>query len=286
MTEESLVDQELQDQDEDQEVDLNLDDESETEGETPEDEEETIVTIEGDTPPQDDEEGFEGQPAPQWVKDLRKSEREQKRKIKELEQQLESKEKPVEDEVVLGAKPTLDGFDYDTDAYETALERWHSDKAIVESKAREKQAETDKQNQAWQGVLDSYNEKKTALKVRDYDEAEFALTEKFDQVQQSVVLKATKNPAMVVYALGKSPQRLEELSKIKDPIELAVAVALLETKMKTNTRKASTAPEKKISNGGSLSATHDTTLERLRKDAEKTGDFSKVVQYKRKLRQK
>jgi len=64
-------------------------------------------------------------------------------------------------------------------------------------------------------------------------------------------------------------------------VKFAFAVAKLETNLKVTTRKASSRPEKKISGTARPSGSVDNTLERLRTDAEKTGDYSKVFQYKR-----
>jgi len=52
--------------------------------------------------------------------------------------------------------------------------------------------------------------------------------------------------------------------------------------LKVTNRKAATAPERTInSGGGRLSGAIDSTLERLRAEALKTGDLSKVMEYKR-----
>ena len=65
----------------------------------------------------DEEPEAEPEQAPEWVRDLRKRDRENQKRIKELEAQLN---KPTE-VAALPAKPKLDDFDYDTDAFEAAL---------------------------------------------------------------------------------------------------------------------------------------------------------------------
>jgi hypothetical protein len=291
MTEESLtVDQEVQTQQEEtQEIENQPVEQTETDsGDTPESEDEMFVTIGEEAPPQTQEDDFEGQPAPQWVKDLRKSEKELKRELRELKQaQSQAQEtKQTEQEIVLGDRPRIDDedIDYDQNLLDRRLDEWLEKKVKFDQQQSKKAAEQESQQQAWQGVLNSYGEKKAALKVKDFDDAEFAVTEKMDNNQQAIMLQAMDNPALVVYALGKSQARLEELSKIKDPIKFAVAVAKLETQLKTGTRKAATAPERKVTSNSSISGTHDSTLERLRQDAEKTGDYSKVTAYKRQSR--
>jgi hypothetical protein len=55
------------------------------------------------------------------------------------------------------------------------------------------------------------------------------------------------------------------------------------TKLKTSSRKAAAAPEKRVS-GAASSAGSNATLEKLRAEAERTGDFTKVMQYRRQLK--
>ena len=65
-------------------------------------------------------------------------------------------------------------------------------------------------------------------------------------------------------------------------MKFAFAVAKLETQLKVTNRKAAAAPERTISTGGGrISGSVDSTLDRLREEALKTGDMSKVMAYKR-----
>lgn len=287
MTEESLtVEQEKQPVEEvNQEIDETPQPET-PEGDTPEDEEELVVTFGEEAPPQNQDESFNGQPAPQWVKDLRKSKKELEREVRELKAQSQVKSEPVSEELTLPEMPKIDDqdIDYDQDIFAQRMQDWVSQRDKYQEQKATKLAEHENQQKAWQGVLNSYEQKKAELKVKNFDEAEFEITGKLDQTQQAVILQGMDNPALVVYALGSNNAKLDELSKIKDPIKFAVAVAKLETQLKTVKRKAATAPEKKISSTGSLSGTHDSTLERLRQEAEKTGDYSKVSAYKRQSR--
>jgi len=84
--------------------------------------------------------------------------------------------------------------------------------------------------------------------------------------------------------LGKNPKKLEELSKITDPVDFAFKVAKLESQLKVTDRKAPK-PEKRVSSNksGGISGNSDKTLDRLRDEAAKSGDYTKVTAYKRKL---
>ena len=241
------------------------------------DEDEVVISIGEETPPQEEEVR-----APAWVRELRKSNREKERKIRELEAKLNAAPTTENKPVVLPAKPSLESCDYDSDEYEQKLAAWYDlkrDHDLEEAKAREaQQAEA----AAWEKKLEDYEKAKASLKVRDYEEAEATALDTFSVTQQGIVLQGSDNPALLVYAIGKNAKRAKELASINDPVKFAFAVAKLETQLKVTNRKAATAPERTITTGGGrLSGAIDSTLERLRAEALKTGDLSKVMAYKR-----
>jgi hypothetical protein len=240
------------------------------------DEDEVVISIGEESPPQEEEVR-----APAWVRELRKSNREKERKIRELEAKLNTtatETKPV----ALSAKPTLESCDYDSDEYEQKLAEWYEQKREYDAAEASVAAQRDAEAKAWQDKLDSYAKAKASLKVRDYDEAEATALDTFDVTQQGIVLQGSDNPALLIYAIGKNAKRAKELASINDPVKFAFAVAKLETQLKVTNRKAATAPERTInSGGGRLSGAIDSTLERLRAEALKTGDLSKVMEYKR-----
>ena len=240
------------------------------------DEEEVVISIGEEAPPQEEETR-----APEWVRELRKANREKERKIRELEAKLNAtatETKPV----ALGPKPTLESCDYDSDEYENKLADWYERKREADAAEAEAEAKRDAEAKAWQDKLDSYAKARASLKVRDYEDAEAFALETFNVTQQGIVLQGSDNPALIIYALGKSQKRAKELASITDPVKFAFAVAKLETQLKVTNRKAAAAPERTItSGGGRISGSVDSTLERLREEALKTGDLSKVMAYKR-----
>lgn len=255
----------------------NESEESEESDEDEESEGELVVTI-GDEEPEE-----ESKPAPKWVKDLRKERRELKKRIKELESKQQVDEKEA---INLPPKPKLEDYDYDADKFERELDSWHSKKVEFDKQEADRKAEQDKQAKEWQDTLGSYQEKKDALKVQDFDEAEEFIQETLNTTQQGVLVQGADNSALVVYALGKNPKKAKELASIKDPVKFAFAVAKLEAQLKTSKRTVSTKPEKTVKGTGKSAGSVDSTLERLREEAGKTGNFSKVAAYKRKLRDK
>ena len=238
---------------------------------------EVTISIGDETPPADD-----GERAPEWVRELRKQHRELQKKVREYEAKEQAA--PAAQKPVVGPKPKLEDHDYDTDRYETALESWYAQKATADKAEREAQRQAEEAQKAWQAKLDGYGKAKVELKVRDYDEAEHTVMETLNVTQQGVVLQGAENPALVVYALGKNPKRAKELAAITDPVRFAFAVAKLVAQLKVTPRTKPPAPERSLPAGTApVSGGSDTTLERLREEASRTGDMTKVVQYKRQL---
>jgi hypothetical protein len=247
-------------------------------GEGEDEDDEVVVSIGEEAPPPE-----EHQQAPEWVRELRKQHRELQRKNRELEAQLQTTKtetKPVE----LGKKPTLDDYDYDAEKFEVALTDWYERKKQADAEVARRREAEEAQQQAWQDKLNSYSKAKAELKVRDFEDAEATVSEMLSVTQQGVVLQGAENPALVIYALGKNAKKAAELAKIDDPVKFAFAVAKLEKDLKVSNRKATPAPESRISGTGRVSGAVDSTLERLRAEAEKTGDYTKVLQYKKQKR--
>ena len=242
--------------------------------------EEVVVSIGEEAPLPDDEQSA---PAPEWVRELRKTNREQAKRIRELEEvkQVPAVEKPQELE-----EPTLAGCDYDEDKFKKDLSAFNAQlrKKEDDAKAAEQAALAEKAS--WDGRLKVYNDAKAELKVKDFEDAEEAVKAALSTTQQGILVKGASNSALVVYALGTNPAKLKEFAAIKDPVEYAFAVAKLETTLKVTNRKAPP-PERQLSGGtGPKSGSVDSTLERLRAEAAKSGDMTKVLAYRKQLKAK
>jgi len=244
-----------------------------------EDTEEVVVSIGEEAPPPEEQ-----TQAPEWVRELRKTNRELQRQNRELQGKLQSTAQTETKPVVLSKKPSLEDHDYDSEKYELALSNWFDQKRQVEDINAKQEAEVMNQQKAWQSKLDGYGKAKAELRVKDYEDAEAVAQELFSITQQGVVLQGADNPALVIYALGKNPKKAKELSDIKDPVKFAFAVAKLEKELKVTNRKAAPPPERIVSGTGRVSGAVDSTLERLREDAARTGNMTKVIQYKQQKR--
>jgi hypothetical protein len=245
--------------------------------ETPTDEvesDEVVVSIGEEAPPPEEQ-----TQAPEWVRELRKTNRELQRQNRELQSKLQTtttENKPV----VLGPKPKLEDHDYDADQFEAALASWFERKRQADELNAKQEAEVMNQQKAWQAKLDDYGKAKAELKVKDFEDAEATAQELFNVTQQGIMLQGADNPALLVYALGKNPKKAQDLASIKDPVKFAFAVAKLEKDLKVTNRKAAPPPERIVSGTGRVSGAVDSTLERLREEAARTGNMTKVIQYK------
>jgi hypothetical protein len=242
-------------------------------------EEEVIVSIGEVAPPHEEE-----AKAPEWVRELRKKNREDTKRIKELEEKLKSV--TAEPAPTVGKKPTLEDFDFDSDKFEAALGEWFETKRKADEAAKAAKKAEEDASADWQAKLEGYAKAKTELKFADYDDAEADAMGSLNVTQQGIVIQGSENPALVIYALGKHPEQRNSLASIKDPVKFAFAIAKLEVQLKVTKRNTPPPPEKVITGTGRTAGTVDSTLERLEAEAEKTGDRTKITRYKAELRAK
>lgn len=230
-----------------------------------------------DEPPVPDEQLV----APRWVKDLRKERRELIRENRELKAKMQTVAPTPE--LTLGKKPALsdEGIDYNAEVFEERLLEWTEKKRQIEEAEKRAEDKRKAEEQAWAGTLKAYQTKKESLRLHDYDDAEFAVQEALSPAQQGIMLSGAAMPAELVYALGKNPKELKALAAITDPVKFAFAIAKLEvTKLKVS-KKGTPAPERRVVAASSGVVDSDARLKVLRAEAERSGDYTKVMEYKR-----
>jgi hypothetical protein len=234
--------------------------------------------------PEGEQQSLKGQPAPKWVADLRKSHKEIMREKRELQRELEEiRSKLPQPAPTLTAKPTLDQYDYDETRFSEAYDNWMEQKAKLDAADRAKLDAQRKEQEEVENFKKSYAARKESLGVADFEEAESEVGSILNQTQAGLLMRGADDPAVLVYALSKSPARLIELSKIADPVKFTVAVAKLEISLATK-KTTRPAPEARVTaeRGTGFNAT-SSQLDKLRAEAERTGDYSKVVQYKKQM---
>lgn len=298
MTDDTLQDVSVEELDQDQTEAV---DETETaevvDGETTEvegaqteaanDDEGITVTL-GDEPA--DEESDDSKAAP-WVRELRKTHRETVRHLRAMEAEnarlKAGKTEPAAQPV--GEKPRLADFSFDEEAHEKALDAWHERKRAAEDRERRQREADEQQRTQWTGRLGAVDKAAAALRVPDHDEALQLFEDQLSVVQRGIILAAPNDPktsALLRYALGKNPAKAKALAEITDPVKFTWAAAQLEAQLKVAPRKSAPPPERVVRSSVAGAAAVDTSLQRLRDEAEKTGDFSKVLAYKNSQRAK
>lgn len=283
MTDKAVIeDQELEELDV-APVGLETDDET-NEGENdtaPDDaDEELIVTIGEETPPQEE---IDEKRAPEWVRNLRTKARDQERELRELRKLRDGVEQQKQTQ--LGPKPSLESCDYDADLFERKLDDWKERKAVSDRQAAEVKEAEGKRQEYFASKFEAYSTRKAEVigKIKDFADVEETVLHALDDTQRGVVLAHAKDPALLLYAIGKDEKRLAELAKLSDPVEFIFAVARMETQMRTQSRKPQSPPEKSVKGSASTTGS-DKRLDQLYDEATRTGDLTKVRQYKASLK--
>lgn len=203
----------------------------------------------------------------------------------ELEREREARTQPatVADP---GAKPTLESCGYDTPKFEADLDAWHEAKRLKLTADAQAAQEAQKAQGERQQKLVKYAESKAEIstKLADYSELEATVATGLSQVQRDVILHYTENPTLVIAALGRSPERLQDFANTKDLGLLIAKAAKLEARTELKSKTTTPAPERRVTGSGSKAGGSDKELERLQAAADKTGDRTPVVNYLREKR--
>jgi len=216
--------------------------------------------------------------APEWVKSLRREHRELKRE----NEALKRAQAPVK--VEIGPKPTLADFEYDEDAYETAIDEWKEQSFRAQEQEKAAQAAAEKMQARGKEIVARYETAARALPVKDFEEAQETVKDKLGVERWGWIVAGADSPEKLVYALAKNPARLDALAKIDIPARFAFEAAKLEKDMKVAQRRKAPDPDEVVRGSGAVSSGEDLVLARLEREADKTGDRSKVQKYMREQR--
>lgn len=206
---------------------------------------------------EEDDDHVDGQPAPQWVKDLRKNNREKDKELRELRRQLEQiQTKPAEQQQlqsdVIPPKPTLESCDYDEVAFEQAVTDWHEKKSRVEQSKQEQQRQQQESLKKFQQRLEKHQERATKLPVKDYRETEEIVRRELPVIQQEILIHAAdEGSELIAYALGKNQQLRQRVAAETDPLRAAFLLGQIskQVSLAPKVRKA-IKPEPEVRGGG------------------------------------
>ncbi len=234
--------------------------EKKAESEQPEEQPEDYSLQIGDeeislNPEEDDH--IDGQPAPQWVKELRKGFKETQKENRELRRQLEQiQSKPAEAQQpqsdVIPTKPTLESCEYDEAAFEQAMTDWHEKKGRAEQVKQQQQRQQQELQQRLTERLTKHQERAAKLPVKDYREMEDIVRQEIPVIQQEILIHAAdEGSELVAYALGKNQQLRQRVAAETDPIRAAFLLGQISQQVKLAPKpKKAIKPEPEVRGGG------------------------------------
>jgi hypothetical protein len=210
--------------------------------------------------------------------DKKRLEREN-RELKAKQEQAAERPQPAIIEP-LGDEPTLESCDFDAEVYAPKLKAYLARKTEHEARAAQQQEAQRKEQEAWTARLTSYRQEAAKLKRPDFEEAEAAVQTSFSTVQQGLLLKHPKAAALV-YVLGKNPGRAKTLAAISDPVDFAYAAADLAGQVKVERKSPPPPTDTPIRGRTSGASLASQTIESLKEQGRRTGDYSAYFNAKR-----
>jgi hypothetical protein len=247
-------------------------DENKTQGsaeETEDGEEETVIGFEGE------EESPASEGNSSVIRELRQRIGAQNRELAELRR---ANPKP---KIEVGEEPSLEGCDYDEDRFKDEWRQWNDRKAAAARQEAENQQAAERQQTEWQSTAQAYEASKGKLNVPNFDDAESEVFAALPAETKALLLRSGKAAELVV-ALSRSPANLEQLSKL-NLADAAMMIGELRGKVKVMTTRRTPEPDRPV-RGNAAPANADKELARLEKEADRTGDRSALIAYRKKLR--
>lgn len=255
--------------------------------ETDEEEGDESAVFIGEPPSDTSADSDETPPAPEWAKALRKDYRRVQRELADERRKSAVVSTPaVQPAEVLGAPPTLEQCGWDEAEFRKQTAAHLKKEREIEDRQAQQAADVRKHQEEAQARVTTYKTQQKALKVKDFTEAEDDVCATLSEVQQNLLMAGADNTALVVYALGKNPEKLAELAKITDPVRFAFAAGKLEKDIKVQPRKGNTKPqpEQITRSTASMSGGGNSALDAARKKAEQSGDYTEVNRIKQQLK--
>ncbi|MDE2442198.1 MAG: hypothetical protein KGP14_14355, partial [Betaproteobacteria bacterium] len=210
------------------------------------------------------------------IREMRKALRERDRELAQLRKQAPQR---IADP---GPKPTLAGCDFDEDRFDAEYAEWTTRKAEADRAETEAQAAARAEQEAWTHRVEAYKADKLTVRAPDFETAEQEVFDILPDNHKALVMMTGK-PAALVYALSQNPAKLADLSKL-DPVRAAMMIGKLEDKLTVTKRASPPAPDRPLRGNASLAGGTDKELARLEKEAERTGDRTALIRYRRSLK--
>lgn len=207
---------------------------------------------------EEDDDHVDGQPAPQWIKDLRKANREKDKELREMRRQLEqlqskpAEQQPQQQTDVIPPKPTLESCEYDEVAFEQAMTDWHEKKSRAEQQKQQQERQQQEYQQRFQQRVEAHKQRAANLPVKDYQEMESIVRSELKPIQQEIIIHAAdEGSELIAYALGKNPQLRQRVAAETDPIRAAFLLGQISKQVSLAPKpKKAIKPEPEVRGGG------------------------------------
>ena len=207
---------------------------------------------------EEDDDHVDGQPAPQWVKDLRKNNREKDKELRELRRQLEqvqsrpAEQQPQQQTDVIPPKPTLESCEYDEAAFEQAMTDWHEKKSRAEQQMQQKERQQQEYQQRFQQRVEAHKQRAAKLPVKDYQEMEEIVRAEVPDLHKEILIHcADEGSELIAYGLGKSQQLRQRVAAETDPIRAAFLLGQISKQVSLAPKpKKAIKPEPEVRGGG------------------------------------
>ncbi len=207
---------------------------------------------------EEDDDHVDGQPAPQWVKDLRKNNREKDKELRELRRQLEqvqsrpTEQQPQQQTDVIPPKPTLESCEYDEEAFEQAITDWHEKKSRAEQQMQQKERQQQEYQQRFQQRVEDHKQRAAKLPVKDYQEMEEIVRAEVPDLHKEILIHcADEGSELIAYGLGKSQQLRQRVAAETDPIRAAFLLGQISKQVHLAPKpKKAIKPEPEVRGGG------------------------------------
>lgn len=239
---------------------------------------ETIITFDDEADDEADE--------PALVKKLRDEIRARDRTIAQIRRTPANAANDTDPEPDIPPIPDIEEFNYDRAPYDAAVKaRDEAVAAHAEWRVRQNERQAARDRVADEQTRQIEQQKK-ALGVSDYEERSSVVKESLSDAQLAILVNGASNPARLIYALGRSPAKLAQIGAEDNLAKFAVMIGGLEKEIKV-TKRSAPAVDTPVrgATGSAALLSSDKKLAELEKKAEKTGDRTAVVAYKRQLRQ-
>jgi hypothetical protein len=203
--------------------------------------------------------------------------------LTDTKRELAERRKADTPKIEVGEKPTLESCDFDPDRFDREYDAWKDRRDQAERQGREEKEKEEVRNREFQRKFAAYRGKLEAmpLPAEQKKAAEETIINALPTLLQSAIISYADDPAKVVVALHKYPQKLAQLAAEPDPIRFVLAIKELEGKLTVKKRTAPAPESETILRGSApLSGTSDKNEAKLEKEAERTGDRSKLIAYR------